>query len=87
MRPICIASKGRAGESKTIARLIEERIEFNLFIEPQDWQSYSEAYTGSSGTFSMYRLEKNDARDFLCSPVYFRARSRNGMALVLDDGR
>ncbi len=60
MNPICIASKGRAGQSKTIERLLEEKIPFHLVVEPQEFSSYFDAYTGR-GEHSIHRLEKNDA--------------------------
>lgn len=44
MMPICIASKGRAGKSKTIERLIEEGVAFKVFVEPQEAEAYRAAY-------------------------------------------
>lgn len=44
--PICIASKGRAGKSKTIAKLLEEGATVNLYVEPQDAEAYGRAYGG-----------------------------------------
>ena len=44
MKPIYIPSKGRAGQSKTIASLISEKINFIVFVEPQDAEAYATAY-------------------------------------------
>jgi hypothetical protein len=60
MRPICIASKGRAGESKTISRLIEERVPFHMFIEPDEHAKYRTAYEGCEVTWFMHVLPEND---------------------------
>lgn len=42
--PVLIATKGRAGSSNTIESLLEGGASPILFVEPQDWDSYNDAY-------------------------------------------
>lgn len=56
---LCIASKGRAGQSKTIATLIQEGVEFNVFVEPQEKDAYECAYKKSK-RLQIHVLPEND---------------------------
>jgi len=42
--PIYIPSKGRSGNSKTVSQLEEAGMSFSIVVEPQDYESYKEAY-------------------------------------------
>lgn len=41
---VIIASKGRAGTSQSISRVLEEELNHILVVEPQDGKAYAEAY-------------------------------------------
>ena len=56
--PVLIATKGRAGQSQTIARLIQEGVKPWLFVEPQDRESYYNAYVGQVELFTLAENNK-----------------------------
>ncbi len=61
-KPICIASKGRAGSSKTLDRLIEEGLTFHLFVEPQDFDEYLKVYgRRNEGVMQLHKIGRDDA--------------------------
>jgi hypothetical protein len=60
MYPVLIATKGRAGQSKAITALINERIEHYLFVEPQEMSTYAAAYPETQFQERLIGLTEND---------------------------
>lgn len=56
--PILIATKGRAGMSATIEKIIEDNLAAVLFVEPQDEAAYVKAY-GKKKNIMYCRLAKD----------------------------
>jgi len=55
-----IPSKGRAGKSSTVELLRYEGLDFRIAVEPQDWESYCEAY----GEEFLLKLDRNNGNLF-----------------------
>lgn len=54
--PICVASKGRANDSKTLTALFENGSVVHLFVEPQDADKYQGCYPNAD----LHVLPEND---------------------------
>lgn len=81
---VCIATKGRAGSSKTIAALRECGSNFELFVEPQDAVAYRQSYPGA---IIVVLPENNKGISFVRQFIlqHNRALSRSWFWMLDDD--